>query len=219
MPPPDLDRLDLPGSMTWDELQQLPEVVSARIELWEGRVVWLRRGTPSHQFCANVFWTGLRRAAAEQRRNDPKEFSRAATETNIFFGATGKSDFMTPDFMVYRCQKSMHDDVRAADVLIAGEVLSPANSATEIEAKKARYATAGIPWYWEVDLNRDTDTPLIKAVRAYGRTTTPLELPTGVLSIRPVNYGLLNEWSPETGAGIVAKLPFPISIPWSEFNE
>ncbi|MGI5219889.1 hypothetical protein [Nocardia sp. CA-290969] len=48
------DRPDLPESMTWEELDQLPEEIAAQIELWEGRVVWVRRrpgagaGIPSY---------------------------------------------------------------------------------------------------------------------------------------------------------------------------
>lgn len=40
-----------------------------------------------------------------------------------------------------RCLPAPYQDVRGADVVLAGEVLSPANRQVDIEAKKARYAT------------------------------------------------------------------------------
>ena len=41
---PHLERPDLPEFMTWEELEKLPADLAARIELWDGRVVWVRRG-------------------------------------------------------------------------------------------------------------------------------------------------------------------------------
>ncbi|WP_280405513.1 hypothetical protein [Nocardia brasiliensis] len=46
---PSIERPDLPEYMTWDELQRLPEDIADQIELWDGRVVWVRRGPGEHQ--------------------------------------------------------------------------------------------------------------------------------------------------------------------------
>lgn len=45
----DADQPELPEYMTWEELEVLPDEVAAQIELWDGRVVWLRRGPGEHQ--------------------------------------------------------------------------------------------------------------------------------------------------------------------------
>ncbi|MEU4648002.1 hypothetical protein [Nocardia fluminea] len=44
---PDVGRPDLPEFMTWEDLERLPDEVAERIELWDGRVVWVRRGQVS----------------------------------------------------------------------------------------------------------------------------------------------------------------------------
>lgn len=79
-----------------------------------------------------------------------------------------------------------------------------------IEAKKAKYAGAGIPWYWEADLDGDA----ISAIRAYALALSTV-LPEGVVPLRPRNYILVGEWTPKgTPSGVQTKHPFPIEIGW-----
>ncbi|MEU6585370.1 Uma2 family endonuclease [Nocardia sp. NPDC046763] len=216
MPTSDVDRPDLPEFMTWEELGQLPDEIAGEIELWEGRVVWLRRGPAEHQIFTNLLWTGLRRCAREEMSREPDRCWQVATETNIFLGASGKSDFVTPDFLVYRCLDREYQDVRAADVLMAGEVLSPSNTEPLVEAKKARYAGAGIPWYWDIILGRDPRR--IISVRAWGLDTDHARLPEGVAPLHPANYIMVGEWTTDATDGISFNHPFPIHIPWAELE-
>ncbi|TLF82775.1 Uma2 family endonuclease [Nocardia cyriacigeorgica] len=202
--------------MTWEELEQLPEEIAGQIELWDGRVVWLRRGPAEHQEFTNLMWSSLRRCAREAMGTDPEKCWRVHTETNIFFGRSGKSDFVTPDFLVQRCLPEPYQDLRAGDVLLVGEVLSPSNSQTDMEAKKARYAKAGIPWYWEVTLEREKSA--IAMVHAYALESTHGKLPEGVRPLHPANYLLTGSWSPKDSDAIDAEHPFPIHIPWSELE-
>ena len=141
---------------------------------------------------------------------------RVATETNVFFGNTGKSDFVTPDFLVYRCLEEDYQNIRAADVYIAGEVLPPSNTERDIEAEKARYAAAGIPWYWEVLLGRAPRR--ITVVRAFALETGHARLPDGVSPLHPANYVVAAEWASANTDGIAIDFPFPIRIPWSELE-
>ncbi|WP_228786822.1 Uma2 family endonuclease [Nocardia terpenica] len=207
---------DLPEYMTWEELERLPEEIAGQIELWEGRVVWVRRGPAEHQDCTVEFRNALRRCAREDMSGGGENCWRVTIETNVFFGATGKSDFVTPDFLVYRCLENEYQDIRATDVYLAGEVRSPSNTERDIEAKKARYAGAGIPWYWEVLLGRAPRR--ITIVRAYALETGPGRLPTGVAPLRPTNYVVAGEWASATTDGIDFNFPFPIRIPWSELE-
>lgn len=85
---------------------------------------------------------------------------------------------------------------------------------TEIEAKKARYAGAGIPSYWEVELRKDLTG--IAALRVYILETGHAELPPGVRPLRNANYLLAGEWTPDSAAGISFPYPFSLEIPWSE---
>ncbi|MEV0031858.1 Uma2 family endonuclease [Nocardia sp. NPDC050793] len=213
---PHIERPDLPEYLTWEELGQLPEEIAEQIELWEGRVVWLRRGPSEHQTFTNLLWSALRRCAQADMSNRTERCWGVTTETNVFLGASGKSDFLTPDFLVHRCLEHAYQDIRATDTLLVGEVLSPSNSQTDMDAKRARYAKAGIPWYWEVTLERETSA--IAMVRAFALETTHGQLPPGVHPLYPANYLLTGKWAPKDSAAIEIQFPFPIHISWSELE-
>ncbi len=200
--------------MTWEELERLPEEIAAQIELWDGRVVWVRRGPAERQAFMFNLTSALKPCARAAKTEQPERCWRADLATNVFFGRTGKSDFVTPDFVVYRCLETPYQDLRADDVVLAGEVLSPANTQIDIEAKKARYAGGGIPWYWEVTLAREASA--IDIVRAYVLETEPGRLPDGVHPLRPANYLMAGEWTSADRDGIEIDFPFAIRIPWPE---
>ncbi|MGV9412108.1 Uma2 family endonuclease [Nocardia sp. NPDC003693] len=212
---PHVEKPDLPEFMSWEQLDELPDEIAGQIELWAGRVVWARRGPAEDQDCPVEFRNALRRCARAAMTERLDDCWRASVETNVFFGKTGKSDFVTPDFLVYRCLDQEYQDIRASDVLLAGEVLSPSNTERDVEAKKARYAAAGIPWYWEVILGRNPRR--IKVVRVYGLETSHGLLPDGVAPLRPANYIVAGEWT-DAVDGIDFDHPFPIHIPWTELE-
>lgn len=114
-------RPDLPEYMTWEELEQLPAEVAGQIELWDGRVVWLRRGPGEHQEFSNLLWSGLRRSAKSAMGADPRQCWSVRTETNIFFGDRGRSDFVTPDFMIHRVRRRGGARLHPANYLLVGE--------------------------------------------------------------------------------------------------
>lgn len=213
---PQLEQPDLPEFLTWEELKQLPEEIAKDIELWDGRVVWVRRGPVEHQTFAVRFMIALEAAARETMAQQPEQCWRVSVETNVFLGSSGKSDFLTPAFLVYRCLKSSHQDIRAADALLVGEVLSPSNTHDNVETKKQRYAGAGIPWYWEVTQSSESST--IATVRAYALETAPGQLPKGVRPLRPAHYVQVGEWTRDDRGGIAIDFPFPIRIPWRDLE-
>ncbi|MGM7648335.1 Uma2 family endonuclease [Nocardia sp. JW2] len=207
---PSVDRPDLPESMTWEELEALPEEIAAQVELWEGRVVFVRRGPGEHQLATLLLTQAIRDAAADNRSH-PERCWRGNLGTNVFFGSTGKSDFVTPDFLVHRCLPP-GSDVRASDTVLVGEVLSPSNTPADVEAKKARYAGAGIPSYWEADLTKDLTG--IGALRVYILETGHAQLPPGVRPLRNANYLLAGQWARGSAPGISFPYPFSIEIDW-----
>lgn len=209
---PDVERPDLPEYMTSEELERLPEELADQIELWEGRVVWVRRGPGEHQTAMRRLTNEIERCARDEMSAQPQWCWRANLETNVFFGSTGKSDFVTPDFVVHRCLP-VGADIRAADTVLVGEVLSPPNTPSEVEAKKARYAGAGIPSYWEVDLTPDLTG--IGALRVYILEVGHAELPPGVWPLHNANYLLAGQWNPDSCAGISFPYPFSLEIPWT----
>lgn len=216
MSTPRIEHPELPEYMTWEQLEQLPEEIAAQIELWDGRVVWARRGPFEHQQYTGLLWTALRRRAARAMsgNSDSDRCWQVGMESNVFLQSDRKSDFVTPDFLIFRCLEADYQDIIATDVVLAGEVLSPSNTPTDIEAKKARYAKSGIPWYWEVRLARDPRA--IASIRAYGLETVSGQLPEGVRPLRRSNYIVAAEWFPGETDGIDIDHPFPIHVPWSE---
>jgi Uma2 family endonuclease len=103
-------------------------------------------------------------------------------------------------------------------VLLVGEVLSPSSTPAKIDAKIARYADAGIPWYWDVRLTHQNDGA-IELVRAFALETDPGRLSDNVKPLYRKNYLPVAEWSPKTHPdGISVECPFPIRIPWSELE-
>lgn len=59
-----------------------------------------------------------------------------------------------PDLVVIRRELLAHDPLRlrAPDVMMAVEVMSPGSRRTDRITKRSEYAEAGIPTYWVVDL-------------------------------------------------------------------
>lgn len=207
---------DLPDRLTWEELKRLPEEIAENIELWEGTVVWVRRGPTEHQTFTRRLVNELERCVRRANPQQPQRCWRVELETNVFFGRSGKSDFVTPDFLVFRCPTAPFQDVRADDVALVGEVLSPSNSHGDVEAKKARYASAHIPWYWEVELDRNAGS--IGTIRAYALEIEQAHLVEGVRPLRPFNYTLAAEWTHDDTTGIAFDHPLPIHISWSDLE-
>ncbi|MDX6744482.1 Uma2 family endonuclease [Actinocorallia sp. A-T 12471] len=199
--------------MTWDQLQRLPEEIVAEIELWDRRVVWNRRGPMEHQQFAvrmrNALEAHARRAMRARGEGDQPPCWQVGVETNVFF-SEDKSSYLTPDFLVRRCLPR-GADTTAADVVIAGEVLSGSDTPKRRVWKMDRYAEAGIPWYWEIELDSAASWD-ISVVRAY-ELARVLATDLKVKPLRPAFYVAVGEWEPRDPA-IDFPEPFPLHIPW-----
>jgi hypothetical protein len=98
-----IERPDLPEYMTWEELERLPEEIAQQTELWNRRVVWERRGPAEHQTFTRRLTNSIEVCARKNMSDRPEHRWRVSFETNVFLGMSGKSDFVTPYFLVYRC--------------------------------------------------------------------------------------------------------------------
>lgn len=205
----------VPEHMSWDELQQLPDEVAGEIELWDRKVVWNRRGPLVHQRFSvrmrNAIESEARRAMRDSTDSGEQRCWEVEVETNVFFKAD-KASFLTPDFMVRRCLPR-DADTSASDVVLVGEVLSASDTHARLEWKKARYAGAGIPYYWEVELDSGASWD-IRVVRAY---ELALVQTTGlaIKPLRPAVYVPVGEWEPRD-IGIDIAEPFDIHILWED---
>jgi Uma2 family endonuclease len=205
----------LPERLTWEELERLPDEIAGEIELWNGNVTWLRRPPHEHQQVSALMWSALtsdaKRRKAASRGDGTVPCWQVSMETNVFF-STDKSSFLAPDFLVRRCLERGADTF-AADVSLVGEVLSRSDTPSRREWKMAQYAEAGIPWYWEVDLDSGK-TWDVTSVRAYELALVQTD-GLKVKPLRPALYALVGEWNPE-GAGITFPEPFQVSISWDD---
>ncbi|MET8474220.1 Uma2 family endonuclease [Streptomyces sp. NPDC006422] len=205
---------DLPETLTWEELQELPDDIAEGIELWQSRVVWNRRGPREHQRAARRLCNALEahaRSAMRETGDNGRLCWEVEVETNVFF-QPDKSSFLTPDFLIYRCLPR-GADIFTDDTVLVGEVLSGSDTHKRREWKKERYAEAGIPWYWEVELDSGR-TWDVTAVRAYELATVD-RAGLAVEPLRPTVYVPVGEWEP-AGVGIEFPEPFALSIGWED---
>lgn len=75
-----------------------------------------------------------------------------------------------------------------------------------------RYAEAGIPWYWEVEI--DAYKRIIAQIRAYGLIAIPANQ-LRVKQVRSVVYVPFGEWEPGDVA-IEFPEPFSMYISWED---
>lgn len=205
----------IPEFLDWDALQQLPEEIAAQIELWDRKVVWNRRGPLEHQRFTvrmrNALEANVRRVMSDVGADNGQRCWQVEVETNVFF-APDKSSFLTPDFLVRRCLER-GSDTFAGDVIVAGEVLSSSDTPKRRSWKMDRYAEAGIPWYWEVELD-SAGTWDVTEVRAYELVTIPAQ-GLAVKPLRPSVYVEVGQWEPGD-TDIAFPEPFPMRITWGD---
>ena len=91
---------------------------------------------------------------------------------------TDEADFR-PDLQVVPAE-AIGDSVSLEAPLLVAEVLSPSNREADLVIKRAKYARAGLPWYWVVDLIaqelivlHNEDGELVEAQRIRGGRATP----------------------------------------------
>ncbi|MET9232323.1 Uma2 family endonuclease [Lentzea sp. NPDC003310] len=116
-----------------------------RAELVEGRLVPSPAGLPAHNYaCGNL----ITQIAAQL----PGELEVVyALDVDLGLGPSDGPGFVRrPDLVV--CPRKRADLLKAADVVVAVEVLSPHSRYTDCQAKRLEYAQAGIRSYWIVDL-------------------------------------------------------------------
>ncbi|MEU2761943.1 Uma2 family endonuclease [Streptomyces sp. NPDC007094] len=205
----------LPETLSWEELQQLPDTIAEGVELWQGKAVWNRRGPLEHQQFAvrmrNALEAAARRAMREEPGGSDQRRWQVGVETNVFF-TSDKSSFLTPDFLVRRCLPRGADTF-ATDTVLVGEVLSGSDTARRRQWTMDRYAEAAIPWYWEIELDSGA-TWDVTSVRAYERVMIDRS-GLAVKPLRPSAYVAVGEWEPD-GLGSEFPEPFTLSVTWED---
>lgn len=138
--------------LTIDEYAALDEIEFGLVELVEGRLLMAPSPGPDH----NV--AGMRLAVRLEQQL-PEEYEAILdVDLNLELAPSGEPGFSRrPDMMVVRksARRRVRDEgglIRASEVLIVVEVVSPGSKRTDYVTKRGEYADAGIPHYWMVDL-------------------------------------------------------------------
>ncbi|MFE7372463.1 MULTISPECIES: Uma2 family endonuclease [Streptomyces] len=138
---------------TVDDLFTLPDL-PPHTELIDGSLVFVSPQRDFHSTMIDLLMTGLRSTA-------PPEV-RVRREMTVVLDRRNAPE---PDVSVVRTEAVTGLDVtryQAADVLLAVEVVSPDSEARDREAKPHKYATAGIPHFWLVEMTGTDQHPVVR---------------------------------------------------------
>ncbi|MFI2468395.1 Uma2 family endonuclease [Streptomyces globisporus] len=138
---------------TVDDLFTLPDL-PPHTQLIDGSLVFVSPQRLFHSTTVDLLVTGLRSTA-------PAEVKVRRQMTVVLDRRNGAE----PDVSVVRTEAVTEPDVnryRAADVLLAVEVVSPDSGARDHGAKPRKYATAGIPHFWLVEMTGTDQHPVVR---------------------------------------------------------
>ncbi|MEW1628778.1 Uma2 family endonuclease [Streptomyces sp. NPDC089173] len=140
---------------TVDDLFTLPDL-PPHTELIDGSLVFVSPQRKFHSTVIDLLVAGLRSTTA------PPEVKIRREMTVVLDRRNGPE----PDVSVIRSEadtKGMEQtSYAAADVLLAVEVVSPDSEARDREAKPHKYATAGIPHFWLVEMTGTDQHPVVR---------------------------------------------------------
>ncbi|MEU5370094.1 Uma2 family endonuclease [Streptomyces sp. NPDC005951] len=155
---------------TVDDLFTLPDL-PPHTELIDGSLVFVSPQRKFHSTVIDLLVAGLRSTA-------PPEVRIRREMTVVLDRRNGPE----PDISVVRSEadtKGMEQtSYQAADVLLAVEVVSPDSEARDREAKPHKYATAGIPHFWLVEMTGTDQHPVVRVYEL--DPVTKAYAPTGI---------------------------------------
>ncbi|WP_327215871.1 Uma2 family endonuclease [[Kitasatospora] papulosa] len=139
---------------TVDDLFTLPDL-PPHTELLDGSLVFVSPQRDFHSTVIDLLVTGLRHGA-------PPEL-KARREMTVVLDRRNAPE---PDVCVVRAEAVTGRELtrfEAADVLLAVEVVSPDSEARDRDAKPQKYAAAGIPNFWLVEMAGSDRHPVVRA--------------------------------------------------------
>ncbi|WP_327209395.1 Uma2 family endonuclease [[Kitasatospora] papulosa] len=138
---------------TVDDLFTLPDL-PPHTELLDGSLVFVSPQRDFHSTVIDLLVTGLRHGA-------PPEL-KARREMTVVLDRRNAPE---PDVCVVRAEAVTGRELtrfEAADVLLAVEVVSPDSEARDRDAKPQKYAAAGIPNFWLVEMAGSDRHPVVR---------------------------------------------------------
>jgi Uma2 family endonuclease len=138
--------------LTVAEYLAIGEVEYGYSELVEGRLVMSPSPSPLHNLAAAEIWLALRRQLpADLLAVQDVDVDLGLAEADAP-GFVRRPDIVVVHRDVPRRVQREGGVIRASDVLVVVELVSPSSRRTDHVVKRGEYADAGIPHYWIVDL-------------------------------------------------------------------
>ncbi|WP_269853913.1 Uma2 family endonuclease [Streptomyces sp. RPT161] len=137
---------------TVDDLFTLPDL-PPHTELIDGSLVFVSPQRDFHALTVEVLLMGLRRTAPEHLRV-------RRDMTIVLSNRTAPE----PDVLVLKAEAvtgRRQTRYEAKDVVLAVEVVSPDSEERDRDTKPHKYAQAGIPHFWRVEMTGEKDLPVV----------------------------------------------------------
>jgi len=160
--------------MTLEEFVALPEDDSARYELQEGVLVVAPRPRPLHQ-------DAMFRLGMQIHRFLPADLTMLL-DVDVVIEAGEPATVRAPD-LVITTARSNQEQLKASDVLLIVEIISPRSRRVDTHLKPFEYSEAGIPHYWLVDLDPPAPTITAFALGAPGDGYAESQTASGELAV------------------------------------
>ncbi|MEU3959047.1 Uma2 family endonuclease [Streptomyces buecherae] len=141
-----------PDGYTVDDLFTLPDL-PPHTELIDGSLVFASPQRIFHMATLYLLESGLRRTVPDHLL--------VGREMAVVLGPRNAPE---PDLFVVReeaVRSGRQTSFEAADVLLVVEVVSPDSEARDRDTKPRKYAAAGIPHFWLVEMAGDEDHPVV----------------------------------------------------------
>jgi Uma2 family endonuclease len=139
--------------LTVAEYAELGETEAGYTELLEGRLLMSPSPVPDHNFAAAELLVQLRSPLPDHLEVIPD------IDVDLELGDPDQPGFSRrPDLVIVQRgarRRVRHEGglIRACEVLVVVEIVSPGSRRTDYVTKRSEYADAGIPHYWIVDLD------------------------------------------------------------------
>ena len=149
--------------LTVAEYAELGETESGYTELLEGRLLMSPSPVPDHNFAGAELLVQLRPQLPDHLEVIPHIDVDLELADADQPGFSRRPDLMIVERGARQRVRAEGGLIRAAEVLVVIEIVSPGSRRTDHVAKRSEYADAGIPHYWIVDLDEPVsllDCPL-----------------------------------------------------------
>lgn len=139
--------------LTIAEYAELGETETGHTELVEGRLLLSPSPVPDHNIAAQELGVRLRPQLPESFETIPDMDVNLELAPPDQPGFSRRPDLIVVDHNARKRVRAEGGLIRASEVLVVVEVVSPSSRRVDHVDKRRDYADAGIPYYWIVDID------------------------------------------------------------------